>query len=164
MKKIAMVILMLMTPVVTQASEGVKRETVERLLEVMNAEAIIDGMYSQMDKMFVGVGQQLGVKESEQQIFDSYMKKVTAAMREEMTWEKLRGPMVDIYIKHYTEKEVNDLLAFYSTESGQSMIRKMPLVMQESMQISQTMLQGFMPKVKVLSIEFKEELVAARSK
>jgi hypothetical protein len=59
------------------------------------------------------------------------MSKAAAAMKGEMTWEKMKEPMIDVYLKHYTEIEINDMLAFYNTESGKSIIKKMPAVMEQ---------------------------------
>ncbi len=164
MRKLVLVILLLSVSFATQAESGVKRETVEQLLHVMNAEKVIDSMYAQMDNMFADLAQQLGVGESERPIFDRFMSKMANAMREEMTWAKMKEPIIDIYLKHYTEKEIKDLLAFYSTESGKAMLNKMPVVMQESMMITRSMMKDFMPRIKQLSDEMRDELAAARAK
>lgn len=110
------------------------------------------------------MGKQLGIKESEQPVFDRYMAKVASAMKQELTWEKMKGQIIEIYMKHYTEKEMEDMLAFYSTESGKSIIRKMPKVAQESMIITQTFMKDFMPKMKTLSEELYSELKEERCK
>jgi hypothetical protein len=162
MKIRTIVLLALLAPALVSAEEGVKRETVERLLKVMQAEKIIDVMYAQIDKMFQGLGKDLGVEESEQAIFDKYMSKVAAAMKEEMSWQKMKEPMIDVYLKHYTEKEMSDLMAFYSSESGQSIIGKMPAVMQDSMLISRSMLNDFLPKMQQISMELQQELEESR--
>lgn len=144
-------------------AESSKRESVEELMEITNVDALIDSMYSQMDQMLSGMGQQMGIKPSEQDMFDNFMKKVAASMKKEMSWEKMKDPMIDIYLKIYTEKEIQDILDFYRSETGRSLIKKMPQVMRESMVLSQQMMKGFMPKVKELSLELKEELEARRS-
>jgi hypothetical protein len=162
MKIRIIVLLALLLPALVSAEEGVKRETVENLLKVMQAEKIVDVMYAQIDKMFLGLAQELGIKESERVIFEKYMSKVTIAMKEEMSWQKMKEPMIDIYIKHYTEKEMSDLMTFYSSESGQSIIKKMPAVMQDSMIISRTMLKDFLPKMQQISKELQQELIATR--
>ena len=92
--------------------QGSKRESVEELLRAANAASLIDGIYAQMNQVVDGMGQQLGVQPDEQAIFDAYMEKIFSAMREEMSWEKIEGPMIDIYLNHYTEKEIQDMLAF----------------------------------------------------
>lgn len=154
---------LLMAPSLVNADDKDQRRQVERLLEVMKVEQAIDSMYSQIDQMFVGMAKELGVKQSEQPIFDRYMQKVAAAMKEEMTWQKMKEPMIDVYMKHYSKAEINDMLAFYSSESGRSIIAKMPSVMQDSMQISQAMFREFMPRLKQLSTELREELAQSRN-
>lgn len=163
MKIFTMAMFLLMAPSLVNADDKDQRRQVERLLEVMKVEQAIDSMYSQIDQMFVGMAKELGVKQSEQPIFDRYMQKVAAAMKEEMTWQKMKEPMIDVYMKHYSKAEINDMLAFYSSESGRSIIAKMPSVMQDSMQISQAMFREFMPRLKQLSTELREELAQSRN-
>jgi hypothetical protein len=43
--------------------------------------------------------------------------------------------LVPIYLKYYTEKELDDMIAFYKSPTGKKMIESMPGVMQESMEI-----------------------------
>ena len=57
-----------------------------------------------------------------------------------MNWAKMKKPMIKIYLKHYSEKEIKDMVAFYKSDSGQSMIQKMPAVMGDSMLLSQEMM------------------------
>jgi hypothetical protein len=163
MKIRTLVLLALLVPTLVSAEEGVKRETVERLLQVMQTERIIEAMYAQVDKMFLGLAAQLGVTEAEKPIFDKHMAKVKAAMKEELSWQKMREPMIDVYLKHYTEQEMTDLLTFYGSESGQSIINKMPAVMQDSMLISQSMLKGFLPRMQQIAKELQQELDASRN-
>ena len=163
MKKLAIALLLFTVSLSVCAEEGVKRETVEQLLEVMQAEKMVDATYGQMDQLFANISRDLGIKESEKEIFDRFISKVIDAMKQEITWAKMKEPLIAIYMKHYTQKEIEDVMAFYSTDSGKAMIKKMPVVMQESMMISQSMLKGFMPKVRELSIELHRELELARN-
>ncbi len=132
-------------------------------MQLTNTAAMIDTLYAQMDQMFVGLGEQLGITPSEQAIFDNYMKKVATAMQEDMSWEKMKGPMIDIYLKNYTEEEIQDMLDFYRSDTGRSMVEKMPGVMKESMTVSQDMMQGFMPKIAEFAKELSEEIKAHRA-
>jgi len=45
--------------------------------------------------------------------------------------------VADIYDRHFTAKEIADLQRFYSSETGQKMIRTMPAVMAESSEAGQ---------------------------
>ena len=139
-------------------AEAGKRESVKELITLMEVDSMIENMYSQMDQMFASMGQQLGIKASEQKIFENYMKKVADSMQEEVSWEKMEEPMIDIYLKNYTEDELQDMLTFYRSSTGRSLIKKMPTVMRESMLLSQNMMMEFMPKMKAIADEFAVKL------
>lgn len=162
MNKFTLALIILLLPWTVRADQPVDRQTVERLLEVTDAAAMVDQMHAQMDTLFEGMATQMEIREAERPVFESYMRKLTAAMKEEMSWEKMREPVIQIYMRNYTQKEAEDMLAFFATDSGQSMLRKMPVVMQESMETSQSMYQAFMPRLTALSKEFAEELRRVR--
>lgn len=144
------------------AGEDSRRDDVEQLLIEMKMESMIDTMYDQVTQMMLGMKQQLNVKESEQEMFETFMLKSTEIMRQELGWAQLKQPMIDLYAKHYSEKELADMLAFYRSESGRSMVEKMPVVMQESMMMTQALAQPMMLKMQELSVEFNQELQAYR--
>ena len=141
-----------------------KRESVEELFNLINAESLIDTTYSQLGQYIQGMGQQLGVvKPSEQELFDEFMSKVVSLMTAEMTWDKIKEPMIKIYLKHYSEKEIQDQIAFYKSDSGQSIIRKQPAVATDLMVLRQEAIKNLMPKLKKMSEEFEAKLTASKS-
>ncbi|AKH68207.1 hypothetical protein IMCC21906_00514 [Spongiibacter sp. IMCC21906] len=162
MKKIMLLVLGFLISTASVAQES-KRESVEELLRATQADSMIDSMYDQMDQMLANMGDQFGIKPSEQQLFDSYMKNIFDSMKEHMSWEKMKGPMIDIYLKHYTEKEIQDMLRFYKSESGRSMVNKMPAVIGDSIKLSQEMMQSFLPEIRSISEELKKELQEKRA-
>lgn len=130
----------------------------KELLNIMDMSSMVNAMYSQMEVMFQGMARDMGVSGEEQPIFDRYFSKMTAVMREEMSWEKMEPEVVRIYSTTFTEKEISDMLAFYKTESGQSVLKKLPIVMQQSMQFSQASVRAVMPKIQKISEELQKEL------
>jgi len=139
-----------------------KRENVEKLLLLMDVDAVVEIMYSQMDQALQGMAQQMGVSQSDREIFERHMAKMIAVMKEEMSWEKMQQPMVDLYTKHYNEREIQDLIAFYKSETGRSMLEKMPAIARDSAFIAQSLMADFIPKIDVLSKELEAELMAFR--
>jgi hypothetical protein len=153
---------MLSWALVVQASEPVDRATVERMLEVMNAKSMVDSMYGEMDKIFANLAQQLNIKEADQPVFRDFMTKVVEEMKIHFSWEKMKEPMIDIYVKHYTQEEIEGMSAFYESEVGQSMVKKMPVVMQDATQLTMQMYTQFMPRIQELAKEMKGDLEASR--
>jgi hypothetical protein len=144
-------------------SEMSKKESVEELLILTKAETVIDAVYGQMDQMFKNMGKQLGVKPDEQEMFDRFMSKMASLMREEMSWDKMKGPMMEVYLKHYTEKEIQDMIAFYKSESGRSMMSKQVDVAKDTMILRQKMVESFLPKAMKISREMEAELAKKRN-
>lgn len=163
MKIIIAIFLLSLIPSISFAEGLSKRENVEELLVLMNVDSIIDNIYSQMDQIMKNMAQEIGIKPSERELFDKFSAKMISIMKDEMNWEKMKGPMTDLYLKHYSEKEIQDMMAFYKSESGQSMIKKMPAVMKDSMIISQNMMKDFIPKMQALSEELKHEIKLSRN-
>ena len=48
---------------------------------------------------------------------------------------RMREPLVPLYLKRFSETELKELASFYSSSTGQSLIEKMPLLMQAQAQI-----------------------------
>ena len=53
----------------------------------------------------------------------------------EMKPELLVQRIIPIYDRHFTEKEIDGLIAFYNTELGTKLISKQPVILSESNQI-----------------------------
>lgn len=146
------------------ASEPAKKESVEKLLELTDASSMVDTMYVQMEGMFANMATQMGVTEKNRAAYDRYMKKVIAVISEDMGWKKMKEPLVQIYTKHLTEEEVQGMIDFYSSDVGKSMIKKMPLIMQDSMGMGQKMMVDAIPKIKALAEEMAAEVKAENAK
>tara|TARA_B110000967_G_scaffold205487_1_gene250128 strand:+ start:1589 stop:2092 length:504 start_codon:yes stop_codon:yes gene_type:complete len=141
-----------------------KREQVEDLLELMDTSSIINSMYSQMEIMLQNMSKELGVKPSEKVIFDEYYSKMVNVMREEMSWAKMKEPMINIYMNNFNEKEISDVIAFYKSDTGQAFIAKTPKLTQESMQIGQNLTTTAIPRIREISKQLKQQLALARDK
>ena len=55
---------------------------------------------------------------------------------------------IPLYEKHFTEKELDDLIAFYRTPTGQKAIKELPALMQEFVPISQSWALGLQPEMR----------------
>jgi len=144
------------------ADERSSKESVEQLMELTETSKMMDAMQGQISAMFDGMSAQIGISEEERPAFESYMQKVAKLMEKDMGWETFKEPMIKIYLKHFTEEEVKGLISFYQTEVGKSMIEKMPLIMQDSILMSQDLMKGIMPKIQALAVELQKDIEASR--
>lgn len=85
----------------------------------------------------------LGVQMS-QSLFKDFEKTFSSVPQE--FWQKLKAEfkaetladlVVPVYMKYYTEEELDELIKFYNTPIGKKTIALMPQIMQECMEIGQ---------------------------
>ena len=73
----------------------------------------------------------------------------------------MKPQLMVVYRDIFTQEEINGLIDFYKTPTGQTMTRKMPQVLQKSVQISQNMMMQVIPKMQQLMQETVDEIRAA---
>ena len=139
-------------------------ERIRELLNIMDMDSMVESMYSQMEIMMQNMSTEFGVKGDEQAIFDEYFSRMVLIMREDMSWEKMEPKVAQIYSDNFSQKEISDMLDFYKTETGQSVINKLPIVMQQSFEMSQEFVNIMLPKIQEISQEFKADLDKHREK
>jgi uncharacterized protein len=140
--------------------------SVEELLVVTKSESMIDSVYANLDQMIAQSMRQATQGEKltaeQRRVLETVPAKLAALFRQEYSWATMRPQMIKIYMESLEQEDVDDLLVFYKSRGGQALINKMPVVMQKSMQLSQTMLQTIMPKVKETMKQAIEEAKAAK--
>ena len=163
MRKVLMIIIATLSLSGPAVANTAQRDTVEALLIASGADSALDAVYAQFDGMFANMAEQFKIEESERASFNKHMQKVNLMLQEEMNWDTLKEPMIDVYMAHYTEQELQDMLAFYQSETGQSVVKKMPEVMAASMQVTQQLMKDVYPKIMQMSKAYSEELKKQRA-
>ena len=144
------------------AQTKASRESVEQLMVLTDVAKMMEAMQDQVSNMFNNMATQMNISEQERPAFQKYMAKLDTLFKEQMTWQQFKDPMINVYLTHFNQKEINGLIAFYQSDVGRSMTQKMPLVMQDSMLVGQQMMQGVMPKVQAIAEEMQGEILQAR--
>lgn len=162
-KTLILTTLLAIAPLSVHAQQ-VDKTTVEKLLEATNAKSMIDLIHAQMQKQFSQWPKQLGVKEDEQAIVEKYLLEINDMIKAEFNWQRIQPQIIDIYTANFTQTEIEDILAFYQTDSGRSLLTKMPAVTQSSMQLSNDMLVSALPKIENISKKLQAELTAHRQR
>ena len=136
--------------------------SVRELLAVTEAKQLIDNSMSQIDAAIQnGVKQSLQGREltpEQEKIFDDMRANLLVIFSEEFTWAKLEPTFVDVYRRSLSQSEVDGMIAFYKTDAGRAVIAKMPVIMQNSMQMVQNQLGGMMPRIQQVQREAVEKL------
>jgi hypothetical protein len=141
-------------------------ESVNALLVATKAGRTLETMYRLMGQsMRRGMDLELQGKEltdAQKRVLDDMLAQFDTALREEMSWDKVRPMFVEIYRDTFTQEEVDGLLAFYRSKLGAALIDKMPLVMQKSSAATQARLLPLINRMNTTMKKTIADLNAAK--
>jgi hypothetical protein len=138
--------------------------SIHELLEVTHAHAMLDTVMAQTQGMMKSAidsgmnGQKMD--DAQKKIFADGQRKMQDLLQRTMSWDKMQGMYIDVYTKSFSQKEVNDMLTFYKSPSGQAVLAKMPMVMQQTMQYMRGQMTTLMPEIQKISEETSDQLRA----
>lgn len=151
-------IALLLVASVASADEAKQRALAEEMLKASQADAVLENMSKQVNAMFAQTVKQMNVPEERQAEAEKYQQRLNKILEEEMSWNKLKGQFIDVYVDVFSEEELKELVDFYNSPVGKKLISKMPRLMQKSMGLAQQQMQTIIPKIKALSQEMQAEL------
>lgn len=79
--------------------------------------------------------------------------KISQLIRDEFSWKNFEPTLMAVYRKSFSQSDVDGMIAFYKTEAGQSVIKKMPIVMQNTMQLTQERMKVVLPQIMQITEE-----------
>lgn len=143
-------------------------QSIKQLLAVTETHKLLDGMMNQIDGMMENSMRQAlqgkSLAPDQQKAFDNMRAKSVALLKQELSWDSLEPFYIRMYRDSFTQEEINGMLAFYKTPSGQAVIKKMPAVMQGAMVEMQKRMGTLMPKLQQIQKETLAELKAEPAK
>ena len=136
------------------ADAPASKEDIERYFQVMHLQ---DTMKQMMDVMTKQMHQMVHAQISKSAAnlppdFEARMNKMTDEQLKNFPVEEMLQAMIPVYQKHWTKGDVDAMVAFYSTPTGQKVLRELPATMAEGMQaitpIMQKRMNGMVERVQ----------------
>ena len=137
------------------------KEDVENYLQVTHIRETMlqmaDAMSKPMHKMVHE--QYLKDKDKLPADFEDRMNKMMDGMFKDMPWNEMLDAEIPVYQKHFTKGDVQALIVFYSSPTGQKMMRELPAIMSETMESIMPMIQKQVESIRArLEQEFAQAL------
>jgi len=139
--------------------------SLEQLLVVTHADQLMTSVQKQtrasLKPMFDQAVEQIAAEHPEKrehvtQVFAKFMNTTMDSVEAELSWAALKPMTLEVYRSTFSQEEVNAMIAFYGSPTGQSVIAKMPLASQKSAQLVQQRLGPVMQRVM-----YQAQLMAA---
>jgi len=140
-------------------------ETIRRLMVAMESRKVLDNALATIDSsMEMGMKHALGDKPvgvQVQKVVDEMRGRMVEVFKEALDWKDMEPLFIEVYQRSLTQDEVNGMLAFYESPAGKAVVRKMPLVMQNTTQLMQERMRTVMPKFMQIQQEATAKMKAA---
>jgi hypothetical protein len=126
------------------------KEDIQRYLDVMHSHEMMQQMADTMSQQMRQMLHQQFLKDKDKlpPDFEDRMNKLMDDMFRDMPWDEMMQATIPAYQKHLTRGDVNQLVAFYSSPTGQKLLRELPAMMADAMQAMMPIMQDYMEKVQ----------------
>jgi hypothetical protein len=134
----------------TAADAPASQEDIQRYLEVMHSHEMMQKMVDAMAKPVHQMIHEQALKDKDKlpPDFEERMNKIMDDMFRDMPWNEMMQAMIPSYQKHFTKGNIEDLIAFYSTPTGQKVLREMPAIMADAMQSMMPIMRRYVEKMQ----------------
>jgi uncharacterized protein len=141
------------------ADAPASKEDVERYLQVMHSREMMTKVVDAMSKPMHDMIHQQYLKNQDKlpPDFEARMNKRTDEMLKSFPWDDFIESMVPVYQKHFTKGDLDALVAFYETPTGQKLLRELPEISAEAMQQMMPLLQK---SIENTQKELQEDIAA----
>jgi hypothetical protein len=121
-----------------------KQESIKELFHLMRSDSLTDRMFTAMIPT-MQMQMQGQIKDSATLAHSNEMMGTMMQTVKEISKKMINEDIVTIYDKYLTQNEINDLISFYKTTTGQKFIKIMPEMQKEIMTV---MYQKYMPELQ----------------
>lgn len=144
-----------------EANAPATREDIQKYLDVTHIRETMmqmgDAMSKPMHKMVHE--QYLKDKDKLPADFEDRMNRLMDGMFKDMPWNELLEAEIPVYQKHFTKGDVQALVVFYSSPTGQKMMRELPQIMSETMESIMPLIQKQVENIRArVEQEFAQAL------
>jgi hypothetical protein len=116
----------------TQSEVAPSREQVMKFLEVTRAKSRVEQVFAGMAKQ-ARMGAELGFKQKVPEQL-ARVDAISDSIFKEFSVDELIDAIVPIYQKHLSKSDLDGILAFYASPTGQKLLKEMPAILSESME------------------------------
>lgn len=134
-----------------------KKEVIKELLDITGADQIALIMASNSSKAMIEMLKKTK-PDTPPAVFKIIDEEVNNVFKDELATGSLDELMYPLYDEKFTTPELEEILAFYKTPTGQKVIKVLPGLTQQGMIIGQKWAQGLAPKLQErLQVRLEEE-------
>ena len=119
----------------TGANAPASKEDVERYLDAVHSHDMMEKIMETMAKSMQQMTYERYLRDKDKlpADFEARTNKMMNAMMKDMPFDEMMQAMVPTYQKHFTKGDMDGLVTFYTSPTGQKLLREMPAITAEAM-------------------------------
>jgi hypothetical protein len=127
------------------ADAPASKADIEKYLDVMHTRDMMKTMMDAISKqMHQLVKEELKKRPDASPEQEARATKMADDMLKNFPIDEIIDAMIPVYEKHFTKGNIDDLLAFYATPTGQKIVKELPAITTEAMQAAMPVTQKMM--------------------
>jgi len=139
---------------------------VERYFQIVNSHDMMKKLMASMAQGIQQMTHEQYVKHQDE-LPAGYETKMNAMMDDmfnNMPMDEMMQSMVPAYQKHFTKGDIDNLVAFYSSPTGEKVLRELPSIMAEAMQGMMPIMTKYMETVQQRLLKETNDMIARSKK
>ena len=124
---------------------------------------IAAAMVEQSSGLFKAVNSAQSMTPQQKQLVNDYEHRMLALVLNEAGWKAIKPEMVQLYASTFTEGEIDGIIAFYKSPTGQAFLQKAPELDKQKIQIEEAKVTAIQPKLTEMTQEFAKQFAEASS-
>jgi hypothetical protein len=165
LRSIVIALALLFSVVIARADDASKAAKIEGFFKLAKLDQLsAQTMKQAMDQVNSGMMQQItGVKltPDQQQKSDELSQKVMKIISDAMSWDKLEPAYAKLYMDAYTEAQIDDIVAFYKSPTGQVMVEKTPTLVTQANAVVKERMSSAIPEIQKIMKDYLTQVTSA---
>ena len=150
-------------PMSLRADDASKRTKVEQMLTLSKVDSISKQMLANVpDRVKQAASRQMLVQTAttaeQKKITQDYLTQMGTIAQKGASWDAVHPKLVDLYMQAFTEPELDGILLFYKTPSGQALIAKTPELSGKTIELLQGTVNQMEPDFKAATLAYQTNM------
>ena len=155
--------LALCLPLAARADEAPHRAKAAQLVALLHTERMVQQVSDSIMKQLSDAAESsLGPNPTSENKarLDDFEKKIAQLVDAQLGWKAMQPAFVDIYVKTFTEQQLDAIVAFYRTPAGVALLSTMPSIDAQATQLAKSRMDALQPKLNQLFDDFRKSQAA----
>ena len=156
----ALVVMITVAPCCARADGASKQVKVRELLMTMHMDHTVDSMMHSIATQLLENPGMDRMTPAQKKLTQEFQDQAMKIVSDRVSWKAVEPDYVKLYENTYSEQEIDGMLAFYKSPTGQAMLAKAPQLSAGVVQIVHSRMGDYQSKMQALEDEYMKQMRA----